>query len=79
MQPSKGAPTEQVVLSEVPRDILPVAKAPTSMPLGPDASIVALKQGNCLVTSFHPELGTDSRVHELWIRDWVIPSIEKRP
>ncbi|TXJ60453.1 pyridoxal 5'-phosphate synthase glutaminase subunit PdxT [Prevotella brunnea] len=32
-----------------------------------DGHIVAAKQGKQLVTAFHPELGEDTRVHELFI------------
>ena len=31
-----------------------------------DGHIVAARQGKQLVTAFHPELGTDTRVHELF-------------
>jgi len=33
-----------------------------------DSKIVAAKQGNILVTAFHPELTDDTRVHELFLR-----------
>lgn len=33
-----------------------------------DGHIVAARQGNQLVTAFHPELGTDSRVHEYFLK-----------
>ena len=32
-----------------------------------DGNIVAARQGNQLVTAFHPELGTDTRVHEYFL------------
>lgn len=32
-----------------------------------DGQPVLLRQGNCLVASFHPELTDDSRVHELFV------------
>ncbi|MFF0296404.1 pyridoxal 5'-phosphate synthase glutaminase subunit PdxT [Kitasatospora sp. NPDC004615] len=35
---------------------------------GPDARIVAVRQGNLLATSFHPELTGDHRVHEYFVR-----------
>ena len=31
-----------------------------------DGHIVAARQGNQLVTAFHPELGEDTRIHELF-------------
>jgi len=33
-----------------------------------DGNIVAARQGKQLVTSFHPELNTDTRVHEYFVR-----------
>lgn len=33
-----------------------------------DGRIVAVRQGNQLVTAFHPELGTDLRIHEYFLR-----------
>lgn len=35
---------------------------------GPDSRIVAVRQGNLLATSFHPELTGDHRVHEYFVR-----------
>ena len=32
-----------------------------------DGNIVAARQGNQLVTSFHPELNTDTRIHEYFV------------
>ena len=34
-----------------------------------DDKIVAVKQNNIIGTSFHPELSTDRRLHELFIKD----------
>lgn len=36
-----------------------------------DDKIVAVKQNNIIGTSFHPELSTDRRLHELFIKDSV--------
>lgn len=33
-----------------------------------DGHIVAARQGKQLVTSFHPELNDDTRIHECWIK-----------
>jgi len=30
--------------------------------------IVAVRQGRLLATAFHPELGADPRIHELFVR-----------
>ncbi|WP_329499787.1 pyridoxal 5'-phosphate synthase glutaminase subunit PdxT [Kitasatospora herbaricolor] len=35
---------------------------------GPESRIVAVRQGNLLATSFHPELTGDHRVHEYFVR-----------
>ncbi|ATE53711.1 pyridoxal 5'-phosphate synthase glutaminase subunit PdxT [Actinosynnema pretiosum] len=44
-----------------------LARAPESDDLGPAAGrIVAVRQGNVLATSFHPELTGDGRVHRLF-------------
>jgi len=32
-----------------------------------DSTIVAVMQGNCFGTSFHPELSTDARIHKWWL------------
>ncbi|CAO1618137.1 unnamed protein product [Jaminaea pallidilutea] len=36
---------------------------------GPDSDVVALLQGNVFVTSFHPELTRDNRLHRWWVRE----------
>ena len=41
------------------------------VPRGSSASIVAVKQGNCFGTSFHPELTDDVRVHLWWLKQVV--------
>lgn len=33
--------------------------------------IIAVRQGNVVGTSFHPELTTDSRMHVWWLREVV--------
>ena len=38
-------------------------------------TIVALRQGRHLVTTFHPELTKDDRFHEFFINDCVLPSL----
>ncbi|KDN39763.1 SNO-domain-containing protein [Tilletiaria anomala UBC 951] len=47
-----------------------------SVPRPPvDTQIVALRQGNLVATSFHPELTNDVRLHAFFIRDVVLPSL----
>ncbi|TKY87046.1 hypothetical protein EX895_003723 [Sporisorium graminicola] len=38
-----------------------------------DSQIVALRQGNILMTSFHPELTPDTRLHDLFVTKIVAP------
>ncbi len=38
-----------------------------------DSQIVALRQGNILMTSFHPELTPDPRLHNLFVAKIVVP------
>ncbi|EST06833.1 Glutamine amidotransferase subunit PdxT [Kalmanozyma brasiliensis GHG001] len=38
-----------------------------------DSQIVALRQGNILMTSFHPELTPDTRLHNLFVSKVVLP------
>lgn len=47
----------------------PLAQVLAAIPVGngPDR-IVAVAHGNCLATSFHPEITSDTRVHEYFIR-----------
>lgn len=63
---------KQEILATVPLDVLPTVKAGQT-PLGPDAHIVALRQQNKLVSSFHPELTSDPRIHEFFLANMVIP------
>ncbi|KAL8276323.1 hypothetical protein RQP46_011289 [Phenoliferia psychrophenolica] len=61
-----NAPVE--VIARVPLSKLPACPK-GSEPLGPDADVVMARQGNLVLSSFHPELGGDTRVHEWWIRE----------
>lgn len=38
-----------------------------------DSQIVALRQGNILMTSFHPELTPDTRLHDFFVTKLVVP------
>ena len=44
---------------------------------GHAGDIVAVRQGNILGMSFHPELTADERIHAWWLRQ-VIEAVEKR-
>ena len=38
------------------------------VPESSEGDIVAVRQGNCFGTSFHPELTSDERIHLWWLR-----------
>jgi len=38
-------------------------------------SIVALRQGRHMLTTFHPELTKDNRFHEYFVRSCVLPTL----
>ncbi|KAI5477830.1 phospholipase A-2-activating protein [Pseudohyphozyma bogoriensis] len=65
--PSKSAPPLEPLVR------LPPSRLPSSpeTEVGPDADIVMLRQGGLLISSFHPELGGDRRIHEWWAQDVV--------
>ena len=55
-------------MAEGPRRTLKVASVVGRVESGPAAGrIVAVRQGPLLATSFHPEVGGDTRVHELFV------------
>lgn len=65
--PDSSTPRPPIeVIARLPDNVRPTATLP-----GPDADIVALKQGNIFVTAFHPELTRDRRLHEWWVRACV--------
>ncbi len=43
-----------------------------------DDAVVAVRQGNLLATSFHPEVTDDHRVHELFVRMCVAAAVSGR-
>lgn len=67
--------TEVDVIASLPPDCVP-APPPPDEKLGPaDVSRipdVMLRQGRRLVTSFHPELSGDTRIHEYWVEKCVL-------
>ena len=44
---------------------------------GEDGDIIAVRQGNCFGTSFHPELTGDARIHVWWLRQ-VVEAVGRR-
>jgi hypothetical protein len=59
------------VVSRIPESLLPDS-APDG---GATQSVVALRQGRHLLTTFHPELTDDSRFHEYFVQKCVLPSL----
>ncbi|KAK8845480.1 pyridoxal 5'-phosphate synthase, glutaminase subunit Pdx2 [Kwoniella newhampshirensis] len=72
---SLSASEQTEVLATLPSDLIP-PPPPSDSPLGPpnldDLGKVMLKQGRKMVTSFHPELSGDVRVHEFWVEKCVL-------
>ncbi|WVR03498.1 pyridoxal 5'-phosphate synthase, glutaminase subunit Pdx2 [Kwoniella sp. DSM 27419] len=69
----KDTPIE--VLATLPEEYQP-APPPSDSPLGEpnvqDLGKVMLRKGKKMVTSFHPELSGDTRVHEYWVEKCVL-------
>ena len=51
-------------VESVGQDVRVLARAGNS----PDGPIVAVRSGHTMATSFHPEIGSDSRFHNLFVR-----------
>jgi len=45
--------------------------------VGEHGDIIAVRQGNCFGTSFHPELTGDDRIHVWWL-DEVVKAVKRR-
>ncbi|WWD22428.1 pyridoxal 5'-phosphate synthase, glutaminase subunit Pdx2 [Kwoniella shandongensis] len=67
--------TATEILATLPSDLIP-PPPPSDSPLGEsnpdDLGKVMIKQGKKMVTSFHPELSGDTRVHEFWVEKCVL-------
>lgn len=59
-----GGPAAQAVYIRAPR-IMEVGDQATVLATRPDGEVVAVRQGNVVGLTFHPELGDDGRFHEL--------------
>jgi len=65
------------VLARLTSDLLPISSNPNVYndddPTDPidDRTIVALRQGRKLITTFHPELTPDTRFHEYFIKECI--------
>jgi len=66
------------VLARIPPDLIPTAfyrsplEADETDPRDDDRTIVALRQGRHLITTFHPELTKDYRFHEYFVKECVL-------
>ncbi|KAK4941134.1 hypothetical protein LTR28_008972 [Elasticomyces elasticus] len=49
----------------------------TAKDVGEDGDIIAVRQGNVVGTSFHPELTGDARIHVWWLKQ-VLEAVRKR-
>lgn len=63
--PSK-TPLDDVVKEMLDKDVEVLARLPAKEG-GHDGDIIAVRQGNCFGTSFHPELTGDARIHVWWL------------
>ncbi|TFK67285.1 SNO glutamine amidotransferase [Pluteus cervinus] len=71
---SSNDPPAQV-LARLPSDLLPPSLTDSDHPDDPK-TVVALRQGLHLVTTFHPELTEDSRFHEYFVKECLLPTIK---
>lgn len=66
---------ETQVLATLPAEYIP-SPPPCDSPLGEpnmdDLGKVMIRQGRKMVTSFHPELSGDVRIHEYWVEKCVL-------
>lgn len=62
------------VIARLPLGVVPKSEMITPLDNEDDPRrIVAVQQGNHLLTTFHPELTKDGRFHEYFVRACVIP------
>ncbi|KAL4067154.1 PdxT/SNO family [Scleroderma yunnanense] len=75
LHPSPDVPPIHVV-ARLPVGTVPKSSA-ASVQLDPDdpRTIVAVRQGKHMMTTFHPELTKDGRFHEYFVQTCVLPSL----
>lgn len=75
----KCAQRESVeILAWIPRDGAAVQNGIDTAGMDLEDGIpVAVRQGNVLGTSFHPELGSDLRVHTKWLDQVVVDAVKR--
>lgn len=81
LDPTPTDPPIQII-SRISTSLLPEGQ--TAVPDDEDdtdprdpRTIVALRQGLHLLTTFHPELTKDDRFHEYFIRECVLPTLSR--
>lgn len=77
---TSAADSPIVIISRISTSLLPASQ--TIVPLDEDdtdprdpRTIVALRQGHHLLTTFHPELTKDNRFHEYFVTECVLPTL----
>lgn len=73
--PSSPSDPEVQVLATLPEEYQPPpppADSPLGAPVPEDLGKVMVRKGKKLVTSFHPELSGDNRIHEYWIESCLL-------
>lgn len=75
LDPPSDVEAETQVIATLPADLQP-PPPPEDDVLGrpnlADLGKVMVRQGNKMVTSFHPELSGDVRIHEYWVEKCVL-------
>ncbi|KIK55778.1 hypothetical protein GYMLUDRAFT_76360 [Collybiopsis luxurians FD-317 M1] len=73
LSPSSNDPPVTIV-ARIPLDLLPPALMEENMSEEDPRTVVALRQGRHLLTTFHPELTEDDRFHEYFVASCVLSS-----
>lgn len=75
LHPSTQNPPIEII-ARLPPNLLPKSQKATACDEGDDPqSIVAVRQGRHMLTTFHPELTKDNRFHEYFVRTCVLPTL----
>ncbi|KAJ8584233.1 glutamine amidotransferase subunit pdxT [Rhizopogon salebrosus TDB-379] len=72
---TRNAPIE--IVARLPPNLMPKTQkmTPCDEADSDPQSIVAVRQGRHMLTTFHPELTKDSRFHEYFVRTCVLPTL----
>lgn len=76
--PSK-TPKDEVAKQALSKEVEVMARLPRRGGTmdGDQGDIIAIRQGNCFGTSFHPELTGDARIHVWWLNE-VLEAVKRR-